>query len=163
MSPDEHIGREPETETKRGRFTFNPAQKKFAIGAAGMALAIGYLVYSAFQSGAKYYHTVCEAKEVARAGSTLALRLEGKVVEGSLLSNPSNLELSFDLGEDRTRAVCSDNESIHVKYRGVTPDLMSEAITVIVEGSFDSSGVFIAERLLTSCPSRYDAAEKIES
>ncbi|MFW2331805.1 MAG: cytochrome c maturation protein CcmE [Nitrospinota bacterium] len=138
----------------------NKTQKKVAIGSLLIVTVIGYLIYSAAQSNANYYQTVCEAKKLS-ANKSKRLRLEGKVASGSLKQDSQSLKISFLLKEDPAKG-SNCNEEIAIDYQGVAPDLMQEDITVIAEGTFLNSGSFKADRLLTSCPSRYDAAKEFD-
>jgi cytochrome c-type biogenesis protein CcmE len=49
---------------------------------------------------------------------------------------------------------------LNVVYQGVTPDMFQDGGEVVVEGALDEQGVFHANTLLTSCPSKYEAEEK---
>ncbi len=47
-----------------------------------------------------------------------------------------------------------------VTYQGVTPDMFAEGREVVVEGTLGKDGVFHANTLLTSCPSKYEAEKE---
>ncbi len=49
-----------------------------------------------------------------------------------------------------------------VTYKGITPDMFQENIEVVVEGTVGLDGKFKADRLLTSCPSKYEASEEVK-
>ncbi|MBI5815818.1 MAG: cytochrome c maturation protein CcmE [Nitrospinae bacterium] len=132
----------------------NSAQKKFAVGAAILAAAIGYLIYTGVQTSGSYYKTVSEVMAMGSAAEGVGLRLEGKVAPGSVWKEVSNLKLSF-------RLLDKSQKSIMVYYEGVTPDMFQDNIDVVVEGKL-ANGKFIATKLLTSCPSRYDAAKEVK-
>jgi len=47
-----------------------------------------------------------------------------------------------------------------VSYQGVTPDMFIDGGEVVVEGALGKDGVFHANTLLTSCPSKYEAEKE---
>jgi len=49
---------------------------------------------------------------------------------------------------------------LNVVYQGVTPDMFQDGGEVVVEGALDEQGVFHANTLLTSCPSKYEAEKE---
>ena len=128
----------------------NTAQKKITIGAIAVLGAIAYLVYAGIQETSVYYLTVSEALSKARPGD--AFRMEGKVVPGTIEKDDDALGALFKIQDE--------NKSIQVRYKGTIPDMFQDEADVVVEGTFDKTGVFKAHTLLTSCPSRYEAAEE---
>jgi len=126
----------------------NKAQKKFAVGAAILVAAIGYLIFTGVQASGTYYYTVAEALAM---GPRSSLRLEGKVAPGTIQADTASLTLKFNITD-------ASQASLPVVYKGVTPDMFQENLDVVVEGALDQSGQFTATRLLTSCPSKYEAA-----
>ena len=133
--------------------SLNKAQRKFFIGSAILVVTIGYLIFTGVKASGTYYHTVSEVLAMGSSANTMSLRLEGKVAPGSIKSDPGNLKLDFDL-------VDKSSKTMPVTYKGVTPDMFKENIKVIVEGNVGKDGRFVANRLLTSCPSRYNAAKE---
>ena len=131
------------------------AQKKFFTGAAIIVLAIGYLIYSAIDTSANYYYTVAEVKSMGDRALGVALRLEGNVAVGTIKSDTTNLKWNFDVVDE-------SEQSIPVYYEGVAPDMLKDEIAVVVEGKLNDKGQLVATKVLTSCPSRYDAAEDVK-
>jgi len=133
----------------------NTAQKKFAIGAAIIVVAIGYLMYTGVKASSVYYRTVDEVLAMGPKAKNMALRLEGKVEPGTIEKDAANLKLTF-------RIIDESKKSIPVDYKGSPPDMFQEDIDVVVEGKLSEDGRFIANKLLTSCPSKYEAAEELK-
>jgi cytochrome c-type biogenesis protein CcmE len=51
-----------------------------------------------------------------------------------------------------------DNTSpVPVAYRGILPDMFAEGREVVVEGRYQDGGLS-ARQIMTSCPSKYEAA-----
>jgi len=138
--------------TSRGR---NSAKTKFLVGAAILVAAIWYLMYTGVKASGSYYYKVSEVLAMGSKAQSISLRLEGKVVEGTIRKDVSNLKLSFDIKDE-------SEKSISVYYEGVTPDMFQDNIDVVVEGKLDPSGRFIATKLLTSCPSKYEASKDVK-
>lgn len=137
------------------RVSGNSAQKKFIVGSAIIVSAIAYLMYTGVQASGSYYRTVSEVVAMGSAASNMSLRMEGKVVSGTIVKDPSNLKLNFHITD-------KSNKSIPVYYEGVIPDMFHDNIDVVVEGKLARDGKFVATKLLTSCPSRYDAAKEMK-
>ena len=133
----------------------NKAQKKFIVGAALLVFAIVYLIFTGVKASGTYYYTVSEVATMSPGQRTSGLRLEGRVAPGTIIKDSANLKLTFDITDE-------SNASITVEYKGVTPDMFQEEIDVVVEGAVSKEGRFIANKLLTSCPSKYEAADKVK-
>ncbi len=128
----------------------NKGQKRILIGALAIVGAIGYLVYSGIKETSVYFLTVTEASKSATPNQDL--RIGGKVEAGSIKRDADALGALFVLTDEKSK--------IPIKYKGTLPDMFQENAEVVVQGKFDSSGLFKAHTLLTSCPSRYEAAKE---
>ena len=96
----------------------------------------------------------------ALAGGTPSLRPsqvaghDGRVsVAGKVVGQPSGTAR----GPEGLRFTIKDVQgtaTLPVVYRGSVPDLFKTGRDISVEGSFQS-GVFVADKLVTKCPSKY--------
>ena len=120
---------------------------RWALVAGLVAVCAGYLVYAATGSSAEYYRTVSEVKAHPAAGD---VRVLGTVQQGIERSN-GGLDLRFQVAEG--------DATLPVVYHGTVPDIFQPGISVVVEGSMGSSGVFNARTLLAKCPSRFSAGQ----
>jgi cytochrome c-type biogenesis protein CcmE len=161
MSNETNDDRSPETPAEsttpappRPRKT-TAAQKKFYVGAAIIVGAIGFMIYSAADTSSNYYYKVSEVIAMGARAEGIPLRIEGKVTPGSINNDAANLKLAFSAYDD-------SGSSIPVLYEGIAPDMMKDDIAVVVEGKINAQGTIVATRVLTSCPSRYDAAEEMK-
>jgi len=134
---------------------FNKAQKKFAIGGVILGGAILYLMITGINASSSYYYTVAEVIAMGDSATSKGLRLEGKVATGTIEQDTTNLKLKFNIVDESEGA-------IPVFYEGITPDMFQEEIDVVVEGSLNKDGLFVAKRLLTSCPSKYEASKDVK-
>ena len=127
----------------------NKGQKKILIGALAIVGAISFLIYSGIKETSVYFLTVTEA---TTAAPNQDLRIGGKVENGSIKRDADALGALFVLTDEGAQ--------IPIKYKGTLPDMFQDDTEVVVQGKFDSSGLFKAHTLLTSCPSRYEAADE---
>jgi len=134
---------------------FNKAQKKFIAGAVVLVGAILYLMITGINASGSYYYTVAEVIAMGETAMDKALRLEGKVAAGTIEQDTTNLKLKFNIVDESEGA-------ISVFYEGITPDMFQENIDVVVEGKLNKEGLFVAKRLLTSCPSKYEASKDVK-
>ena len=110
---------------------------------------VACLVYEAVPGGSVYFLNVAEAAALP-AEKLAAARIYGRVAGQS----PAGQKLDFSLADARDPAI-----SINVSYGGVLPDAFRNGAEVIVEGGMSPDGNFMAKRLMTKCPSRYQSAD----
>ncbi len=131
----------------------NQKRAKFLVGSLLIVGAIGYLITTGISSTSQYFFTVDElmAQKVSLAGA--GLKVKGNVVDGSIQRDPDDyLNVNFLIAEK--------DASLRVSYQGVTPDMFIDGGEVVVEGTLQRNGVFRANTLLTSCPSKYEAEKE---
>jgi cytochrome c-type biogenesis protein CcmE len=128
----------------------DPARKRkirLVVALATAVLLAVALIYTSFSAGTD----AREPSEVLAAGpSDEQYELTGVVADGSVEHSGSDLD--FEIA-DRD----GGTETLPVRYSGVVPDPFREGREVIVSGSLDSSGVFVADKdsLITKCPSKF--------
>ncbi len=126
---------------------------KFALGSLLIVGAIGYLIATGINSTSTYFFTVSELMEQKVSYQGTGLKVKGNVVAGSIERDPNDyLSVQFAI-EEKT-------SNLNVVYQGVTPDMFQDGGEVVVEGTLDKQGVFHANTLLTSCPSKYEAEKE---
>ena len=130
-----------------------PKQVKFAIGSILIVLAVGYLISTSISTTSKFFLTVDELEAAGAQYHGAGIKVKGKVVNGSINRNPDNhLDVSFRIEENKS--------TLPVTYKGVTPDMFEDGREVVVEGTLGRDGVFHANTLMTSCPSKYEAEKE---
>jgi cytochrome c-type biogenesis protein CcmE len=125
---------------------------KVAIGVVVIVASVAYLLFAGATGNTMYYLTV---PEVQQKGGTLqgeAIRVAGKVTADPIAWDVRTLSLGFMIGDAQTR--------MPIRYTGVKPDLFQAGVDVIVEGRLGHDGVFAASTLMTSCPSKYEEAQR---
>jgi cytochrome c-type biogenesis protein CcmE len=125
-------------------------RKRFLIVGLAVAIALGYLGFTAFQGASMYYLTVDELLARNDAYGE-RVRVMGKVEDGSVVRNSETNTLHFAVTD-------GDGTSLPVVYSGVVPDAFKQGADVVVEGSLTRAATFQADSLLVKCPSKYEAA-----
>jgi len=128
-------------------------KKKFIIGGLILFLAVGYLGFIGFRSSASYYYTVSELMAQGNIRPTQSVRVNGKVLAGSVEQKSGDLSLEFTVTEG--------GKNLPVVYRGVVPDTFTPGGDIVVEGTLSAGGIFQAKTLLPKCPSKYKPAATI--
>jgi len=141
----------------------SPKKIKFMVGAALVVGSIGYLISSSISKTSMYFVTVGElASRGMNSFQGEVLKVKGNVVKGSIVRNPKDfLDVAFviadkDVPGGKTDGNKPGKNNLKVQYKGITPDMFIDDGEVVVEGVI-KGGIFHANTLLTSCPSKYEA------
>jgi cytochrome c-type biogenesis protein CcmE len=134
---------------KPTRVHLTSRQVKWIVGGLIVAVAVGYLVFVAASGSAAYYVTIAELYE--RGPSQRNVRVAGNIVGESILWEPRNLRLEFDMVDESGRMT--------VVYSGSRPDMFRDEAELVVEGKLLPEGVFEARTLMLKCPSKYEEAD----
>ena len=112
--------------------------------------AVGYLILTGVKQTGMRYMTVTELAQLPRAPQVEGFRLDGKVVAGTI---------DYDRREQRLAFAMTDGkEKIAVVYSGLMPDAFGDGREVVVEGTYHQDRrVLEASKLVTKCPSKYEA------
>ena len=103
----------------------------------------------------QYYHSLDEFEQARLEGKVevaQGLRLNGMVAPGTINKDLKGMRITFDL-TDGTYTVPVILTRLDVS------DLFKDNANVVVEGRLGADGVFVAENLMTKCPTKYEAAE----
>jgi cytochrome c-type biogenesis protein CcmE len=123
---------------------------KFVIGGIIIAAVVVYMIVSAAQGSTAYYMTI---KEIETQGpSQRNVRVAGFVVGESIVWEPRELQLTFD--------VTDDSGTLSVTYNGSRPDMFKDGAETVLEGKYTSQGIFEAETMILKCPSKYQEADQ---
>jgi cytochrome c-type biogenesis protein CcmE len=121
---------------------------KLLIGGLVVVVVVGYLVFTAARGSAAFYLTIDELEQ--QDASVRNVRVAGFVVGESILWEPRDLHLAFDMTDESGR--------LSVVYTGARPDMFRDGAEVVVEGRMGPEGVFEARTMLLKCPSKYEEA-----
>ena len=116
------------------------------------AAAIAYLAAGAVSRN-DVYMVAMEAFDAERAERE-RVRVAGFVQADSITEERERLVTRFLMRDE------AGTRSVPVRYDGVLPDLFAPDAQVVVTGQLDGEGVFVADHLMTKCPSKYEGAEE---
>lgn len=125
---------------------------KLLVVATVLMLAVGFLVFNAMGSSMAYFQTVAELRASGRDLTGERVRVGGDVVPGSIERTGLEDELRF--------TITDGTQTMDMVYSDIVPDIFKEDVEVVAEGSVNADGVFVAETLLTKCPSRFENGEE---
>jgi cytochrome c-type biogenesis protein CcmE len=127
------------------------------MGRKGIQLTIALVIIAgglitlagvSFQKNLVYYLSVTEFRDQIDKPGTKDLRVNGTVVEGSVVHASKHLEVSF--------VITDGTSTMPVSYAKELPDTFKEGAEVVIEGASREDGVFEANTLLAKCPSKYE-------
>lgn len=122
-------------------------RRLWIVGLVGLLLvASATMIGFALQSTADLFFTPTKLAEAGGGQPGQRAKIGGFVEQGSLTYGDGAL-IRFN--------VVDDAHSISVSYEGTTPDLFQEGAGVVAEGEFDTSGEFVARRLLAKHDENY--------
>ena len=107
----------------------------------------------------RYYKSVSEYMVHAPGGNggSEQLRVHGFVVGGSIAKNLGAGHVDFAIAD------AEPVETLPVRFLGIdVPDLFRDGAEVVVEGRFEGQ-IFLAERVMAKCPSKYEAETETEA
>ena len=124
---------------------------------AALALAVGFMIYSAFPGNVRYYLEVDEFLGGAEFQDGQVLRVSGKLAPDSFYREGDGTQAYFQLVD---KAENGSGSTLPAAYDGVMPDLFFNPHSeIILEGSYGNEGVFHADNILVKCPSKYQSLE----
>jgi len=126
------------------------AKLKFIVPLVIIAFLISWLVFAGVRDSMVYYITVEELLENVPDVYGQKVRVSGTVVHGSI-KNELDESLRFTMADGK--------EKIDVEYDGVIPDIFTDGVEAVVEGSISTDNIFVADLLLAKCPTKYESDE----
>ena len=124
-------------------------KKRFLIGGLIIGLAIIFLGYIGFVSGASYFKQVGELLDLDSSVYDVTLRVNGEVAPG-VVKEAKGLTLRFTIIDTTGR-----DASLPVVYQGPVPDMFKVGNEIVVEGKYTPDGIFEATAIQTKCASKY--------
>ncbi len=114
--------------------------------------ALTFLIIGGFDSHSMHDADIKDIVSNPEDFQDKGIKVTGTVVDGTIMKTP--LSANFKIKSNETDVV------MKVVYKGVVPDTFQEDIDVILEGRYDeASKHFVASKLLTKCPSRYEGMD----
>ena len=126
------------------------------IGLGIIAVAIVIIITSI--GDASTYESFSTAKTMALNGKTEAIHVVGQLKKGQT----GEVE-GIDVGEDKTSFtfIMIDNDGIEqqVYYNEPVPADFTRSEQVVVIGTYKTKEMFVAEKILMKCPSKYQETD----
>jgi cytochrome c-type biogenesis protein CcmE len=118
-------------------------------------VALGFLIYTGLSDNMVYYYHVDEFLGKASSLQGEKIKVNGKVLEGSILKQQMDYRFIIH-GAIENR--------VDVSYHGVVPDTFKSGSDVVVEGTYDpDTRVFHATTLLAKCPTKYEPQQQAKA
>jgi cytochrome c-type biogenesis protein CcmE len=113
--------------------------------------SVAYLILSGVKQTGLQYMSVTELSQLSQPPKPGGFRLDGKVATGSVVYDQKEPRLAF-------RMTDGGDEAIAVVYEGLMPDAFAAGREVVVEGTYrHDEKTLHASKLVTKCPSKYEA------
>lgn len=135
-------------ETAPSRRRSSKQKAKFLLGGTALLFVfLGLIVWATTRQGAtSFYMTTTELSAAGPSTATSSYRVNGKVVEGSILQE--GLVTTFTITDGTTELVVTTDRPL--------PDTFMPRSDVIARGRFDGT-TFVADEVLAKCPSKFKA------
>jgi len=136
---------------------------QITIGAAVVALLLGWYGYTNLQQGAsfQYFQSLDEFMAVAPPHADVGLRVHGYVANASIERDLADKAVRFRVQSEPPHAVGDAEQTLAVVYDSLeTPDLFKDGAEVVLEGHMspvDGGHVFVADNVMAKCPSKFEA------
>lgn len=116
---------------------------------AGIAVIVGFAIFSVFTytESLTPYVTFAQAKEAKHA-----VQVRGVLANHQISTSENGKKLHFTLRDEA-------GAEVPVIYNGIRPDNFEHATSVVAIGKYQTN-LFIAEKLLVKCPSKYQGSVK---
>ncbi len=131
-----------------------------AIVVAGAALA--FIAMGNVGQNLVYYWTPSDLLAKGEKAYGTTVRLGGVVVPGTMKWDAKSLNLEFSVSDGHG----DEGKKVAVHSTGAPPQMFREGIGVVVEGTYDKSGVFKSDRLMVNHSNEYrppKPGEKVEN
>jgi cytochrome c-type biogenesis protein CcmE len=123
--------------------------------AAGAVLvaggALGFIAFGNLGKNLVYYWSPGEMVSQGERAYHATVRLGGLVQPGSIQWDAQRTRLTFRVADE----LVADSPSVLVSSTEVPPQMFRDGIGVVVEGTFDRSGVFSSNRLMVKHSNEY--------
>ncbi|MCP3167134.1 cytochrome c maturation protein CcmE [Myxococcus qinghaiensis] len=131
----------------------------FALGALLVAGAgLGFVAFGNIGENLVYYWSPSEMLAQGEKAYSATIRLGGVVQPGSIQWNAEHTTLHFRVANDANEGTAS----VLVRSTETPPQMFRDKIGVVVEGTYDASGVFSSNRLMVNHSNEYRAPKEGE-
>lgn len=121
-------------------------RRRLWMAGAVVVAALGFLVFRGLGNATVYFRTADEAVAQRRSLGDRRFRIEGTVVDGSVVETAGNVAFRIE----------SKGVEVAVAHRGDPPQLFKPGMPVVLEGRFEGDG-FASDRILVKHSETYVA------
>lgn len=125
---------------------------RLTIVLAVVGVITGVLIFTAATRASSMYLTVPELRHLGGSAVGQSVSVSGTIVGKTIQWNAPSQTLSFTIRDDQS------GQTLPVIYHGSRPDDFTNDWPVILTGTLQANGTFVAQQLLVKCPSKYEAA-----
>ncbi|MCP3143350.1 cytochrome c maturation protein CcmE [Pyxidicoccus xibeiensis] len=130
-----------------------------ALGALLVAgTGLGFVAFGNIGENLVYYWSPSEMLSQGSRAYDATIRLGGVVEPGSIQWNAEHTTLHFRVADDNKEGA----KSVLVRSTETPPQMFRDKIGVVVEGTYDKSGVFSSNRLMVNHSNEYRAPKEGE-
>ena len=122
------------------------SRRRLWLAGAVVVVALGFLVVQGLGNATVYFRTADEAVAQRNSLGTRRFRIEGTVVDGSVLESGDNVAFR----------ISSKDVEVPVLHHGDPPELFKPGVPVVLEGHFSGS-TFSSDRILVKHSETYVA------
>jgi cytochrome c-type biogenesis protein CcmE len=134
-------GAAPGSAGGRGR-----SRRLLAVGAlVGVLAALGFVLFQGLNDAATFFYNVDEAVEQRDDLAGDRFRMQGNVIDGSVVETPTGVEFT----------ITYNGVEVPVVHTGTPPELFGPDIPVVIEGTFEGDG-FASDEILIRHDNTYD-------
>lgn len=126
-------------------------RKKYLIGGIILVTAMGFLIYNLLSDSLTYYYTPSELIEEGDSIYGKSIRISGNILIDSVEWDSIKPELRF--------TITDDSANLPVIYADKMPHNFEENKDVVIEGKYNSGGIFHADDIMMKCASKYEAED----
>ena len=125
-----------------------------ALGAIAIALGgVAWIASGKIGENLVYYWSPAEVISNGEKAFGPTIRMGGVVKKGTIHWDEGHTQISFAVADGK-----DDNASfVNVRSTEIPPQMFREGIGVVVEGTYDKSGVFTSNRLMVNHSNEYRA------
>ena len=125
-------------------------KKRYIIGGCIILAAVAYLLYLSFSDAVNYYVTVSEFFDRENELADTNIRIAG-IITAPISWKSEELDLEFNIAEG--------GDIMPIIYNGAKPSGFKEGSSILVEGRYETGGIFRASQLIIKCPSKYESID----
>ena len=127
-------------------------KKKYLFGFLIITGVLVYLLFTTFSSSLQYYVTASELKKSENSYRGKVLKVAG-LAQGVVRGEEGGASVY-------RFTVVEEGASFPVIFKGIAPDTFKDKAQVVVTGTLNRDGTFVATEILAKCASKYEAKVK---